>query len=533
MSDRVVRFYSAGEVVKLAAVAAALAMVADAVIGHALLWQNDPYWTYWVTDTLLITTIFSIGTALLGAGIARGAAVTAVQMLVLTTYYWTLSPIGLPADPEWLDLQHTWVSGPPVHFGVYYLGYLVALWLWRRRATADPEAGSTRARPDVGQRRLRQEALGALATALAIVMSVGLAQTVAVGEFPGLTWFVMRTVILVPFTLGWWALAGRDRGAALSGGGVAAVLLLAYGHYLGPVGLPDTDLRILAQDPPPSDLHWLTYTEEFLVMGPITVLLAIAGFCAASRWHGHRWTPLGVGRTTVVASVGALVVVVAAGIVTARAVESTDRTTEVTSVGPASVDVGPALEGELAAAEGELHFSASQNNTKRTPLPPHDRIELEATVIHPDGTSYQVTAANVMVNKPGGRFTTWGGVGFDKWHHGRSGVGTAEIDKTRSEVAVYALADVRADGELVATGAPLHAMTLDGGGVELHVGSTASPVPEVPDGQLRVVWDSREGDSPEAPERARSLLGGVVLLGLIAAALAAVRNPSPADAWTP
>ena len=56
--------------------------------------------------------------------------VTAVQTLILTTYYWSLSPIGLPSHPEWLDLQHTWVTGPPVHFGVYYLGYLVALWLW-------------------------------------------------------------------------------------------------------------------------------------------------------------------------------------------------------------------------------------------------------------------------------------------------------------------------------------------------------------------------------------------------------------------
>jgi hypothetical protein len=137
-----------------------------------------------------------------------------------------------------------------------------------------------------------------------------------------------------------------------------------------------------------------------------------------------------------------------------------------------------------------------------------------------------------MVNEPAGRFTTWGGVGFDKWHHGRSGVGTAGVDATRSEVAVYALAEVRADGEPVATGVAVHAMTVDGGGVELHVGDAASPVPELPDGHLRVVWDERTGNSPEAPERARSLFGSALLLALVAAALTAARHQNPDHAST-
>src|SRR5688572_28012342 len=160
-----VRFTSLAELVKFAAVAAVLAMLFDAVIGHALLWDNDPYWTYWVTDTFLILTVFSVGTALLGAGIARGAVITVVQMLVLTTYYWSLSPIGLPSNPQWLDLEHTWLTGPPVHFGVYYLGYLVALWLWRRRAAVG----------DATRSEVATEAVRALVTAGGIVAVVGAA----------------------------------------------------------------------------------------------------------------------------------------------------------------------------------------------------------------------------------------------------------------------------------------------------------------------------------------------------------------------
>jgi hypothetical protein len=506
-----VRFTSLAELVKFAVVAAVLAMLFDAVIGHALLWDNDPYWTYWVTDTFLIITVFSVGTALLGAGIARGAVITVVQMLVLTTYYWSLSPIGLPSSAEWLDLEHTWLTGPPVHFGVYYLGYLVALWLWRRRVAVG----------DAARSEVAADVVRALVTAGGIVAVVGAAQTVALDEFPGVTWFVMRMVILVPFTLGWWALAGRDRAASVSGGLLAAFLLAAYGHYLAPVGLPDADLRVLAQDPPPADVHWLSYRHEFLVMGPILLVAAIAAYLGAARWRGERWTPLALSPASLGAAALALVLVVAAGFVAAGHVGPSDERVTVTSSGDARVESGPDYTGDLVAAEADLRFVLDQRNTKRTPLPPYDDVDLAATITR-DGTRYDVTAAEPMVRDAAGRFGTWGGVGYDRWHHGRSGEGTAQLDAVRSEVALYALGELRADGKLVATGLPLHALTT-GAGVELHVGDPATLVPALPDGHLRVVWDERSGDSPGAPERARYLLGGVVLLALLALALTAAR----------
>src|SRR5688500_8622027 len=91
---------SLSELVKFTALAALLAMFADAAVAHAMLWGNDPYWTYWVTDALLMATVFGLGTAWLGVGLTRGAVLTAIHVLLLTTYYWTLSPIGLPGQPE-------------------------------------------------------------------------------------------------------------------------------------------------------------------------------------------------------------------------------------------------------------------------------------------------------------------------------------------------------------------------------------------------------------------------------------------------
>jgi hypothetical protein len=529
-NPRVERFASTGELVKFAALAAVIAMLADAVVGHALLWHNDPYWTYWVTDTLLLATVFCVGTALVGAGVGRGAVLTAVQVVILTTYYWSLSPVGLPTNPEWLDLQHTWVTGPPVHFGVYYLGYLVALWLWRRKAAA--AARDRTAQVDDLERHLdvAVSALFALATAAGLVLSVGLVQTVVLQEFPGVTWFVMRTVVLVPFTLGWWALAGRDRVAAVAGGMLAALVLLAYGHYLGPIGLLDPDLRLIAQDPPPADVHWLTYREEFLVMGPVVVAISVLGFWLAARAQGQPRSAR-VGFTAKAGVAVGLVAVIAAGFLAAEAVEPGDRTVRITARGQAQATVPSAGGEDRVAVEADLVMRVTQANTNRSPLPPHDLVALDATVTHPDGTRYAVSADRPLVSEPGGRFTTWGGVDFDAWHHGRSGIGLLDRRPVRSEVTVLGLGTVRADGALVASGVPVHAMTVAGGGLELHLGDRTGADGQL-DAPLRVVWDQREGVSPEGPERARNLLGSVVLVLLLLVALRAARS-DPAATGAP
>src|SRR5215204_5412871 len=170
---------SVGDVVKFTALAASLAIFVDAAVGHAMVWGNDPYWTYWVTDTLLMATVFGLGTAWFGMGLVKGALITAAHILALTVYYWSLSPIGLPSQPEWLDFEHTWATGLPVHFAVYYLGYVVALWLWRRRLAAlDDAAGQS-------YLSMSREAGLALATAIAVVVIAGTAANRHHGAVPG------------------------------------------------------------------------------------------------------------------------------------------------------------------------------------------------------------------------------------------------------------------------------------------------------------------------------------------------------------
>src|SRR5687767_7962884 len=114
------------------------AIFIDAVIAHGLFWENDPYWTYWITKSFLIATVFIIGTAFVGIGLVQGLAITLVHTAILEIYYEFLAPVGLPQEPQWLDDNHLWVTGVPVHYLAIFIGYLMALWIWRR-ANAVPE----------------------------------------------------------------------------------------------------------------------------------------------------------------------------------------------------------------------------------------------------------------------------------------------------------------------------------------------------------------------------------------------------------
>jgi hypothetical protein len=516
--DRLTSRLDPGALVKFTAVVALFAILADAALGHALAWENDPYWTYWITKTFLIATVFGLGTAWLGIGLERGAVITAVHTLVLTVYYWTLSPIGLPSHPSWLDLEHTWLTGVPIHFGVIYLGYVVALWLWRRRqriVVLTEPVGS-----------VAIDARDALAVGIGIVVVAGIAESLVITEFVGVTWFVVRLLIAVPFILAWWATAGRDRAAAVGGGLTLALIFATYGHFLGPVGLPSTNLRLIGQDPPPAIVHWLTYRQEFLAVLPVTIAIAVIGLLIVSAWRAKGWPPIGVSRTALGISVMAVLVLLGLGAVAAANTGPSDDQATLTSAGTARIEKGQYYDNDFSQTTGDLHLVAANRNPRVTPLPPRDEVDLRATVTGPDGTHYSVTSTQPIVDDPLGRFGTWWGVGFDEWNHGRSGIGTSKIGPTHSDVAIFALGELSANGKPIAAGVPIHAMTMNDpmGRLELDIGDPAIPLPGVPDGHLRAVWSNFSGGRGRAAEYAQYALGTAVLIAILALAITATRR---------
>src|SRR5581483_11233997 len=454
--------------------------------------------TYWVTKTFLIATVFGVGTALVGAGPGRGAAITVVHTVVLTVYYWSLSPVGLPSHPQWLDLEHTWTTGVPVHFGVVYLGYLGALLLWRGRAPAPLDRAA--ARPD---------ALLALGAAVAMVVLAGGLASLASWDFPGLTYFVTRLLITFPLVLLWQAVAGRSPVASAAGAVVLALAWTVYGQFLSPLGLPASPYRIFHEAPPPATVEWLDYRHLWLIDFPIFLAVAAVVLQAASvaRPADLRLPRAAGPRLAALAAPLALAVPPLVGL---AFVDS----------GGTRLERGGWLSGDLAPTTASMRLAGEDAGGRVTPLPPHDRLSIDATIAPRSGAPYRVTVRRPLVDDPLGRFTTWWGVGVDVWHHGRSGIGTSRIPATRSDVAVFGIGDVARGGRTVARGVPVHAMTT-GHGLELDVGDPDVPVAGLPDGHLRVRWDAYAGGAVRQ-DGTRYAIGGVVLALALALALAAV-----------
>lgn len=255
---------TAREIFKFSVLVALFGILSDAVLGHALLWENDPYWTYWITKTFLIGTVFALGTVWIGIGAIKGAIITLVHTLILTIYYWSFSPIGLPDAPQWLDLEHTWITGVPIHFTVIYIGYVAALWIWRSSGKQDMD-GLVSIAPVV---RLLTF------TVIAVVTS-GVLSSLVLGEFVGVTWFVTRVLIVFPLFLFWHAYIPHKFSSVFVGGFTIALSLVAYSHYLSPLGLPGT-WRVFEEASPITNPRWLGYEELWLMQFPIYLIVFIA-----------------------------------------------------------------------------------------------------------------------------------------------------------------------------------------------------------------------------------------------------------------
>jgi hypothetical protein len=492
MEDRSADRLSPGQLAGFTVAVGLSAIFVDAAVGHGLTWENDPYWTYWVTKTFLIATIFGLCTAWFGVGLGRGAVITVVHTLVLTIYYWTLSPIGLPSIPTWLDLEHTWITGLPIHFGVIYLGYVLVLWMFRRR-----QAG-IRPLEDAFSIGTRSLIFGA-----AIVVVAGGVASFALGEFPGVTWFVVRLLLTVTFLVVWWGVVGSDLSANVVGAVVLAFAWATYAQFVGPVGLPDTPLRILDSAPPPATVRWLDYKELWAVSLPIYLIVMLAVLVLASR--NPEW-----GRSRRQLAVASLVPVVL--FTTGLTVDTADRgvSAEFSAAGNVELSTGE-------TATGEIRIGATDMGGRVTPLPPHDEISIQATIDSAD--SWELLADQPIVDDPTGEEPTWWGVGFD--------VDYREGDQHfKADLVAYAFGTLTRNGEIVAEGIPVEVVASRdrGYGLELVVGSDVTPVPGLNEGTLGVTWATFSGETPESASFARYAVGGIVLLLLVIGAVALARR---------
>jgi hypothetical protein len=298
-----------------------------------------------------------------------------------------------------------------------------------------------------------------------------------------------------------------------------------YSHFLGPVGLPDTPLRIFTTDPPPATVEWLDYRQLWIVSLPIYAVTMVGILAAAAVWGQRR----PVARTAATALVGMAAVLLATGAADATLGQRGTRAT-LDASGPVRVETGAWYSDTFTEGTGTISVRAEDAGARVTPVPPHDALDLTAQV-EVGGSTVSVTVTDAMVSHPLGEHTTWWGVGLDVEHHGDSGIGTSELPPIRSELAAFGLGTVEVDGQAVGAGVPVHVMTAESGlpegaRLELDVGPEGGEVPGLPQGHLRVLWPDYRAEI-EDPSGPRYLAGSLVLVVLLAAMLLLAQRDVP------
>lgn len=491
-------FLPVKDTVKFAMLVGVSAIFIDAVIAHGLFWDNDPYWTYWVTKTFLITTVFLFGTAFLGIGILQSLILTAVHTVILEVYYQWLAPVGLPQEPEWLDFNHLWTTGVPAHFLAILAGYLLALWLWRRNRPVQ----------QIDRAETRHFALyGLIAAVLIVVIDGVLTQGILLRDFPGITFFVQHTLIAFVFVCVWTAYAGVGRAGWIVGSLMLALLWIAYNMYLGPRGLP---LR------PPTysgyhDLWWRSFPGAFA-----SALIGwwLAGYLMKKRrkleWAGVSTVILFLVASIDPASAQMLPIEKGTNALIAKARASGDG---MRVVGPDPVDMK-----STQPMSGEISIETAEMGNRWSHVQNTDGMRVRAT-FSSGGARYEVAVDKPMPRHPLGRYTTWSGVVYNHEMHGDTGIGTGKLPKMKPEIALWGWGEVKRDGQVIARMAPVHVMVSSSGpmpGIMLEIDTEDRTLMAERDGYIHVMWHKVDAlETPSAQDRTRLIVGWIALIGIV------------------
>ncbi|MER8409377.1 hypothetical protein NKH16_32860 [Mesorhizobium sp. M1307] len=487
-------FLLAKDTIKFSILVALSAIFVDASIAHGLLWENDPYWTYWITKTFLIATVFLFGTAFLGIGIIPGLVLTAVHTLILEIYYQWLAPVGLPQEPEWLDFNHLWITGVPVHFLAILGGYLMALWLWRRNhVVAETDRGET-----------RRFVVYGLVTAVIIVAADGvLTQTVLLRDFPGVTFFVQHLLISFVFVCVWTAYAGAGRLGWTIGAIMLAFVWTTYSMYLGPRGLP--------LDQP----HYSGYRDLWWLSFPGGLVSPLIGWWVGG-WLMKKRSVIGVaGISTLAVLLG---VPAEPAHAQSRGTDGLIATARASGEGMRVTGADPYAVNSTVPMNGTIAIQTVEKGNRWSHVQNTDGLRVSAGFTSGD-VAYTVSIDKPMQRHPLGKYTTWSGVAYEHEMHGNTGIGTGKLPKVRPEIALWGWAQVSRNGEVIAREAPAHVMVMTEGpikGVMLEIDTEDQGLIAEPDGYINVMWPKVEAlQMPEGQERIRQIIGWIAIVAFV------------------
>ncbi|WP_027997135.1 hypothetical protein [Sinorhizobium arboris] len=496
----------AKDTIKFSILVGLAAIFVDASIAHGLLWENDPYWTYWVTKTFLITSVFLFGTPFIGIGIVPGLILTAVHTLILEIYYQWLAPVGLPQEPEWLDFNHLWVTGLPVHFLAILGGYALALWLWRRNhPVLEPERGET----------WRFVVYGLVTSVIIVAIDGVFTQLLLLQDFPGITFFVQRLLVSFVFVCVWTAYAGAGRTGVALGALMLALVWTTYSMYLGPRGLP-------FEQPYYSgywDLWWYSFPGGFVS--------AVIGWWVGG-WAMKNRRMITVSSVVITGMIMSLPAdpLYAQG----RGTDGLAASARASGQGLRIIGTDPLNMNSTQPITGTITIQAVEMGNRWSHVQNTDAMTVTARFTGGEAT-YDIKIDRPMPRHPLGLYTTWSGAVLEHEMHGDTGIGTSKLPRMRPKIALWGWAEVSRNGEVIARAAPAHVMVLTDGpmqGVMLEIATEDKSLAAEPDGYIHVMWPKVEAlEMPENQERTRQIIGWVGIAAFVAlfSALAVARTP--------
>ncbi len=234
-------------------------------------------------------------------------------------------------------------------------------------------------------------------TALVLALDGLIVQGLILRQNPGLTFFVVRALISVPFFLALATYVGLDGAGIVAGSGLLALIWTAYSIYLGPIGLPLGTIEY-----PGFEALWLrAFPGQLVAMLPGIWLAArsLSLFQRTDtlpdpRGDGDRRTAGWVTPLLAVVMLLGAGAALAVGVMLARQPAAPGIEVGASASGDALVDRGPdpfALR-QAQPTSGTIRVQAVETGDRWSPLQSKDTMAVTAEFRDPrDGAAYQVT----------------------------------------------------------------------------------------------------------------------------------------------
>ncbi len=492
---------SAAQVIKFSILVGITSIFIDAIIAHGIFWDNDPYWTYWITKSFLITAVFSIGTAFMGIGFIPAFMITFMHTIILEIYYTWFAPVGLPQEPEWLDFNHVWVTGFPVHYLAILTGYFISLWLWQRNHLCMQE--HKKKWHTIDARYIAFFAL--VATVFTLVCEGIITQAILLHSFPGITFFIQHALISIVFLFIWSVYGGLDRIGWLIGSLFLSLTWTAYNMYLGPRGLPFTEPVYLNY----FKLWYFSFPGDF---GAAVLGIGLAKKYTHSLWR--IWYPQSIylGITLCAFFTSCFLSGIANNTIEGLVAEAATEGSGFMIIGD-----NPTNMMSRKPIQGSIYIKTIETGNRWSPMQNTDQVYVQAQ-FSSDSDTYIVNVRRAMPRHPHNKYTTWSGVVYRHQMHGNTGIGTSSLPRLKPDIALWGWGEVIKNGQRISAMAATHVMVMSHGtmqGIMLEVETEDKGLLNTPDGYLTVMWPTLTFlQFPEQAIKMRQLLGWIILLTL-------------------